>query len=260
MGTLGTTTKLATFQNDIYPSGLDLNQGDLQRVGGYFKANASTTFEQGMIVALNASNEVVLGDGGSASHMLGVAKWNKTTAGTSLIVDEPHVVDHNAAVALAHANVSGVIVRNAVDSGSAAAIPATNNYTLSAANGTLTWDNPPSGTNAPADGATVYVTYSFALTDADRKFIGRNFFNFVDDVSIAEGRIAVIMPPALLFTSKFVSSLNYTVGETLYMGGVVSGEEGLFTNSNSSSPPIAGMVIQTPTAQYPFLGVELRRA
>lgn len=261
MGTLNNGPKLATFQNDIYPSGLDLNQADAQRSGGYFKAADAASFEQGMIVMQNASGEVIIGDGGTAgARMLGVAKWNKATLGKSLIVDEEATVGNGTVSQLAHANVSGVVVRDVADGGSAAEIPATSNYTLSAVAGTLTWDNPPAGTNAPVAGDTVFVTYTFDLTDADYKFLGRNFHNFVDDVTIAEGRITVIMPPALIFTTKFVSDLNYLIGDTLYMGGNTTGEEGLFTNDNTGSPPTVGSVVQLPTADYPFLGVELFRA
>lgn len=251
MGSIGNTGRLGAFQSDVFASGLDLGRSEINRDLGVFKAADSATILQGQMVSLDANQELVLAD---ATEVFGVAKWNKAQLGTSVNYDEASIVAYGQTVNLARGNVSNLVVRAAPNGG--AAIPALNNYTLSAANGTLTWDNPPTGTNAPADGATVYVSYTFALTTNDYRFQGLNFFNTLDDVTISEGRLTIVQGPALIFTTQYtnVEATPFTVNAPLYCGGANAGEEGLFT-TDSSSADFVGHVVQVPTADDPYLGV-----
>lgn len=250
MGSSNNGPRLAAFQSDVFATGLDLRRSEIQRDLGVFKAAASASFEQGMMVSLNASQEVVIADGGD---VLGVAKWNKADLQKSLVVDEVHTVVASGVTQLSRGNVSNVVVRTAADMGGTA-ITATGDYVLSTANGTLTWEASPAEVS---DGQTVYVTFTFDMTAADYQFQGRNFFNFVDDVTIAEGRIAVVMSPATLFTTQFDTSRTYALtgaSSNLYCGGATAGLEGLFTN-DSGEGAYVGRCIQLPSASDPYLGV-----
>lgn len=249
MGTIGNTGRLGAFQSDVFASGLDLGRCEVSRDLGIYKASSGATILQGQLVALNASGELVLAD---ANDVMGIAKWNKASLGTSLRVDEAHVVAAGAAVSLARANVSNLAVHAAANGGTL--IPAASNYTLNATNGTLTWANPPAGTAAPADGATVYVTYTFAMTDADYQFQGLNFFNRLNDVSVAEDRLTIIQGPATVFTTQYDTAQTYAVNDSLYCGGATAGLEGLFTNQSSEGRYV-GKVVQPPRADDPFMGL-----
>lgn len=246
MGTIGNTGRLAAFQSDVFASGLDLGRCVITHDLGVYRAAEGATILQGQMVSLNADGELVLADAGD---VFGVAKWNKAaeTDANSLAVDEPVVVTDGGVSSLKRGNVSNLVVRNAAGT----VIPATNNYTLSAPNGTLTWANPPAGSPAPADGDTVFVTYTFDLTATDFRFQGRNFFNQLDDASIAANRLTIIQGPATLFTTQYDTSQAYAVNDELYVGGTATA--GLFTTDDTGT--YVGKVIQPPTATDPYLGV-----
>lgn len=253
MGTVGNTGRLGAYQSDIFASGLDLGRSDFSREPGYYKAADSANIQQGQMVSLNAAGELVVAD---AVDVVGVAKWNKVDAANAVEVDQAVTVVFGGVSLLGHGNVSNVAVRASANGGTL--IPAASNYTLSAANGTITWDNPTSGTAAPANGATVYVTYTFPLTAQDYRFQGRNFFNSVNDVDgLTDGRLTIIEGPALIFTTQYDTSEVYVVGAPLYCGGDTTGEEGLFTVTATNSE-LVGHVHQPPTQDDPYLGVKFQ--
>ena len=249
MGSIRNTGRLGAFQSDVFASGLDLSRSQIERDLGVFKAADTATILQGQMVSLDANGELVLADG---ADVLGVAKWNKASLGTSVIVDEPLVVAADAATNLSRSNVSNVVVRT---SAGGAAITAAGDYTLNATNGTLTWDAAPTEV---ADGDTVFVTFTFDLTQNDYQFQGLNFFNRLNDVdSISEGRLTVVKAPSIIFTTQFDTAQTYTLtgtGSNLYCGGDTAGLEGLFTNVSTEGAYV-GRVIQLPTASDPYLGV-----
>lgn len=249
MGSIDNGPRLAAFQNDVFPTGLDLRRYEALRELGVLKASSSASFEQGMLVAQNSSGELIKAD---ATGVIGIAKWNKVSLGTSVVIDEAVVVEASGVRTLAHPNVSNVIVRTAADMG--ATITATGDYTLNATNGTLTWDASPTEVS---DGDTVYVSYTWSMTEADYRFQGKNFFNSNDDVTLAEGRCTIILPPAVVFTTQYDASRTYAVGDLLYCGGTTSGLEGLFTD-DSGEGQVVGTCIQVPTADDPYLGVDFR--
>lgn len=253
MGSVGLDSpRLGAFQSDIFPRGLDLGRSVIQQDIGTFRAADAADFEAGMLVAQDANGDVVKCDG---SPVLGVAKWNKTNTLKGAAPDEQiSFPSANATVNLKNANVSNLQVRDTANLGGSA-FTLTTDYTISAVNGTITHVG---GGGIPLS-TIVFVTYTYELSSSQLDFQGRNFFNFTDDVAIADGRVTVITDAAILFTSQYDTSQVYTLtGATknLYCGGATSGLEGLFT-SDSGEGAFVGHVIQVPTADDPFLGVRL---
>lgn len=246
MGSLtGDPGRLAAFTGQPFPNGLDLGRCVIQQDLGIFVANPAKTFRAGMLVTKTADGIEAADKVGA----IGIAKWNKTNTLYGVVVDEPVVCTVlDAAVNLKHATVSNVKVTATV--GGAAQTSGTD-YTLVAANGTVAAKT--GGANAVP--CTLYVTYTYELTSADLDFQGRNFWNFLDDVTIQDGHVTVITDWSIIFTTQYVTSLVYTAGETLYCGGNISGEEGLFTNVSTGSAQAVGQVLQAPTATDPYLGV-----
>lgn len=245
MGSSG--AKLTAFQSSIFPSGLDLNRSEILRAKGTWKAATSASFRAGQAVMLNASNEVIISD---ATAVLGIAKWSKVTLGVSVNVDEPLVMTGTTAQNLKRGNVSNVSVRSAVDQGGTAYTDTTH-YTVNTTNGTVT--RVAGGGGFITDGQTVYVTYTYSLTEADYEFEGKNFWQSNDWVTVQDGRITVIEAPADIFTTEYDTSRTYALtgaaGSTLYINS-----SGIFTNS-SSGAKLVGHVIQLPSAGDPYLGV-----
>jgi hypothetical protein len=254
----GNEARQEAFLGDAFKSGLDLTRSKIMANPGVFVAEETAQIHQGMLVTRDANGFVIVAVG---EDVFGVSKWHKLNTRRAVSVDEESVVAWNATVNLDHGNVDNVVVR--VTAGQAGAvIPALNNYTLSAPNGTLTWDNPPTGTNAPANGATVFVTYNFEMTASDLQFQGSNFFNRQDDVAgLTDGRLAVIMPvgATILWTTQYDTSRSYTLQGTtsnLYSaGGATAALAGLFTN-DAAEGRFVGKCYQLPTATDPFLGVQ----
>jgi hypothetical protein len=232
----------------IFPRGLDLTLCQIREAYGHWLAASSATFRAGQFVALNSSGEVVVSDGDS---ILGVAKFNKTTAPIAIAVDEAVVFPTaGSTVTLAHANTSDTVVFSAVEQGGAR-YTVTTDYTLNTTNGTITQV----ALGSIVVGATVYVSYSYALTAAQINQDGRNFWNDTDDVSIQNRRITVIQGSPKLFTTEFVKvGRTYTLtglGANLYVNS-----SGILTN-DSAAGRFVGRVIQLPAASYPFMGVQL---
>ncbi len=258
MGSVSASSpRLAAFQNDVFPRGLDLGRCEILKDLGVYRAADSASFEAGMLVAQNSTGNLITAIG---KTVLGVAKWNKTNTLTAAILDEPISFPlADATVELLHPNVSNVRVESAVNFGGTVYTVSTD-YTVSAANGTVTHVD--SGGSIPV-ATTVYVTYTYDLSTRDLDFQGRNFFNFTDDVSIADNRVTVIQDADLLFTTMFdTNRSDYALsgtGKNLYSGGgSTAALAGLFT-TDSGEGDFVGHVIQLPTADDPFLGLRLSR-
>lgn len=259
MGSIANTGRLAAFQSDVFPSGLDLGRGQIIRDLGVFKAANNATILQGQLVSLNADGELVLAD---TTGAFGVAKWNKDELGLAKAKAEPLVVAAGAATPLTRtirevgapgSGVWDVQVFNAAGT----EITAAGDFSVS--NGVVTWVAVGALTQV-ADGETVFVDYTYELTRSDYQFQGLNFFNRLNDVdALTEGRLTIIMPPAIIFTTQYAlrdGLAPYTVGADLYIGGNTAGDEGMFTTAATGSADRVGRVIQAPTADDPFLGVE----
>jgi hypothetical protein len=254
MGTVGLSSpRLGAFQSDIFPRGLDLGRSVIIQDIGVFRADDAADFEAGMLVAQNSSGNIIKC---TSKPVLGVAKWNKTNVLKAPSVDEPISFPiAGAVVNLKHPFVSNLQLRSLPNFAGVLYAAGGVDYTLNATNGTLTHNG--AGTIPVA--TTVYATYTYDLQSRDLDFQGRNFHNFTDDVSIADGRVTVITDASLLFTSQYDTSRVYTltgVGKNLYCGGVTAALAGLFTN-NAAEGDFVGHVIQVPTADDPFLGVRI---
>jgi hypothetical protein len=225
----------------------------MQDVGVYL-ANPAATFEQGSLVSQDATGLLVPCAG---TPVLGVAKWNKAYTLTAALVDEPiSFATVGGTATLKHPNVSRLQLRSAPNfGGSLYAVPG--DYTITPLNGVLTQAGV--GSTIPV-GTAVYASYTYTLQPQDLQFEGRNFWNFVDDVSQADGRVTVITDASVLFTTMYDVTKVYTLtghGKNLYCGGgVTSALTGLFTN-DSAEGQFVGHVIQVPSADDPFLGVRL---
>lgn len=249
MGTLfSNSAKRAAFRNQVHPAGLDRLRSQIDRNVGVEKAASSTSFRAGSPLMFNTSRELVLAD---ASGVYGIAMANKISLGRSIVIDEEvNFGTADATVDLAHANVGSVVVRSAVEGGGTT-YTVTTDYTVNSTNGTVTHVNAGSIDEAEP----VYVSYSWSLTEDDYKFEGKNFWNQMDDVTIQDGRIAVVLPPAQIFTTEFAPNVVYSLSGA--NSNVYINASGLFTSA-SGSARLVGAVISVPTNDDPFLGIEFR--
>lgn len=251
---LGNTADLGAFLNKIYPEGLDLGRCQINQALGIFVADPATTFRAGMIVSKNSAGLVIPSAG---DDFLGVAKWNHATSMVSAAVDEQVVlVDSSTAANLKHPTVTNVRVASAAK-GTGTVYTLTTHYTVNASNGTVT---KVAVGGAPADGATVFVTYTWAITEADLlQLQGKNFWNTSDEVSQADGRCTVITDAEILFTTQYDTTKVYALtGATSNLYASVAAP-GLFTSDSASSAKFIGRVLQVPTAADPFLGLRLQK-
>lgn len=248
---LGNTGDLGAFLNRLFPEGLDLGRCQINQALGVFVADPANTFRAGMAVMRNSSGLIVPSDG---SDFLGVAKWNHATSLVAVAVDEAIALPGTTAVNLKHPTVTNVRVASAVKGGGTVYTAGGTDYTLNATNGTVTR----AGGGAITDGQTVYVTYTWAITEADlTQMQGKNFWNNSDEVSQADGRCTVITDAELIFTTQYDTSKNYALtGATSDVYASVA-KPGLFTSDSASSAVFVGRVFQVPTAADPFLGFRL---
>lgn len=249
-----------TFQRDPFPSGLD-GRTQAKNRPGVFTVDPTSQFQAGMLVSRNSQGFIKLCTG---VDVFGFAGKNNVDLGTSLRIDEPTVVVFGGTVNLKRSHISNLVLRTTNDplgQGSGPVIATTSNYSSSGVNGTVTWNATPSGTNAPANGATVYATYTFALVGPDYDFQGRNFFNNVNDTTFAQGLMPVFMPggSCFVFTTQFDTGMTYTIGgagSDLYASGAVTtAKQGLVTNDPTENGDLIGSVYQIPRTDDPFLGV-----
>ena len=228
-----------------FANGLDLGRSVIGRSLGVYEAEPTAVFRAGMIVARNASGLIIPAVG---ADPIGVAKWNKSLFLKAPIVDEQVTLLVEVVTPLKHALVENVKVANSAG----VAYTITTDYLLNVTNGTVARV----ATGSIADGETVLVTYTFQIAEADLDFQGRNFFNFIDDVTIAQGRITVIQDWSLLFTTQYDTSRVYAVNDKLDCGGgVTAALTGLFTN-DAAEGDFVGKVAQIPSATDQYLGVE----
>lgn len=234
-----------------FPQGLDMNRSEKNFMAGDWRAADSASFRQGQPLMLNSSREIVVSDGTS---ILGVAAWPKMSLGQSVVVDFPVTLTGTSAISLlkpgAHAPVANIKVRNNTVANGGTAYTVTTDYTVSTSNGTITRV----GGGGIASGTVVYVSYTYALIEADYLFEGKNFQNSNDWVTYQDNRIAVIEAPAKIYTTEFDQTQLYAYsgsGSTIYVNS-----SGQFT-SDSSGNKLVGYCINVPGAQDPYLGVKL---
>lgn len=250
MGTLiGNPAKRASFQQQLFPAGLDLNRSEIHRALGVWKANAGTSFRAGSPVMLNSSGEVVLSD---ATSVLGIAKWDKITTKRTVVQDYPVVFGTSGATKNLKPNIlaSTLQVRSAtMEAGGGSQFTITTDYTVNLTNGTITHV----GGGGITATNTVYVSYARSLTEDDLQLEGKNFWQSLDYVTIQDGRITVIEAPAQVFTTEYDTVKVYALAGS--NSNVYVNSSGLFT-SDSSGAKLVGRCINVPSASDPFLGID----
>ena len=264
MGSLNTAPQnFAAFQNQTFPNGLDLGRCVIQQDLGAYYAAPGASFYQGSLVAVDtAVQQIVPYTGaGTATFLLGVAKWSKTPSIFGTAVDEALVIPANAGVAtfsLKHPNLVGgsVQIDSAVQFGGTHYVGnspgAGTDYTVNTTNGTIT-TVALGAFVAFAVPTTVYVSYTWTLSASDLlQFQGLNFWNLTDNVSIQDNRVTVITDWSMLFTTQYDTSQVYTVGAVLYANST-----GHFTVAGAPgvTATVVGRVFQLPSVNDPFLGV-----
>lgn len=249
MGTLiGNPQKRASFQQQLFPAGLDLNRCEIHRALGVWKANASTSFRAGQAVMLNSDGELVVSD---ATSVLGVAKWNKITQKRTVYSDVPILFGTAGATKNLKPNIvtGSVRVASAV-LGGGTVYTLTTHYTLNLTNGTITHVD--GGGGFIDEAANVYVSYARTLTEDDLQLEGKNFWQSLDDSTIQDGRMTVIEAPAQIFTTEFDTAVNFAL--TGATSNVYVNSSGMFTSTIGSNK-LVGRCINVPSAGDPFLGV-----
>jgi hypothetical protein len=248
MGSLtGNPAYLGSFQNQIYPNGLDLGRCVIHQDLGVFYAAPGTTFRQGQFVKMTSTGIQVCS--AKADVYLGLAKWTKADNYYAVAVDEPVTLVGTTVMSLKHANLvaSTIQVRSVTGmTGGTAYTGGGTDYTVNTTNGTLVRV----GGGAIADGQTVFASYTWTLSASDLDFQGRNFWNFTDDVSVQDNRVTIITDWSVIFTTQYDSSQAYAVGGAIYMDA-----SGRLSSDSSASAQVVGSIIQVPSATDPFLGV-----
>ncbi len=219
--------------------------------------DACGNFEGGTLLQKiddNGTTKLTISDG---TNPAGMAKWDHALGFYGLSVSEAHTFPTGAPVDVNLDN--GQVIASTYKVEDSAGANYTEgggaDYTMNTTNGIVTRV----GGSAIPDGGTVYVTYKWQKTDAqidagDYPFGligGRNLRNQLDDVP-GSNRMTLIQGYALIYTTVFDSSLDYTVGEKIY-----SDAAGQITNVAGGNPEI-GSVHELPSTDDAFLGVELK--
>jgi len=246
--------RMEVFQVSPRAIGIDLKRSQYNTDFGHYRANTTTTFRAGMLVALNASQEIVKDVG---VNPFGFTKYNKTTAQYAIIVDEYIQLTALVATSLAHATlltaagaVAAVRVASAVGGGGTVYTEGGgSDYTVNYTNGTVVRV----GGSTIVSGSYVYVTYSYQLTADDLDREGHNFWLRENDVTIQANRVTVITGPAIIFTTQYDPSRTYDVNAKVYAGVTAELLEGIVTTSSTGVQ--IGRVLQPPTAADPWLGI-----
>jgi len=229
--------------------GIDLMRSQYTRNLGTYVANASTTFRAGMLVSLNSDQEIVVSSGASP---FGFAKYTKAQTLFASVVAEQIQLNGTTATNLAHGALwtpgatGGVRV---TDITGATVYTQTTDYTVNYVNGQVTRV----ALGAIGDGDYVLVDYQYQVTEQELKFEGRNFWNFIDDVTIQGDKITVINDWSFIWTTQFDPAQTYAVDDQLTAGTTAAVMEGLVTKGGAGA--YIGRVFQVPTADDPFLGI-----
>ena len=241
--------RMEAFRVSSRAIGIDLLRSQYNRNLGTYVANASTIFRAGMLVSLNAAQEVVLCDGVAP---VGFAKYTKANTLNAAVVGEQIQLTVTNWINLAHGalwtpgatggvrvtDITGVTVyTEGVD------------YNANYVNGQIQRI----ALGAINDGDFVLVDYQYQVTEQELKFEGRNFWNFIDDVTIQGDKIAVVNDWSFIFTTQYDAAQTFAVNDVLNAGTVGNTKAGLVTKGGGGA--YIGRVFQPPTADDPFLGI-----
>lgn len=252
------SAQMERFMVSDIPMGYDFERSQPMHTFGHYLANTSATFRAGMLVQLNASQEIIICDG---TEPFGFARFDKTTALYETVVDEYIQLNALVATNLAHANLlnptgaattDALTVASAVQGGGTVYTEGVgNDYNISAVNGTVVRD----AASTIVSGAYVYVTYMYAITAAQLQREGNSFTNTTDVVTQWGEKVSVATGPGIIFTTAYDPNVQYTVNLAVHAGTTGNGLSGLVTVAAHGTAFI-GNVFQIPSADDPYLGVK----
>ncbi len=246
--------QMEAFRVSSRAIGIDLMRSVIQENLGTYVASEAATFRAGMLVQLNSSQEIEACGTGGNTEPFGFTKYTKAQTWYASVVGEQIQLNALVATNLKHANVLtlaadyGVRVFN-LTTNVAYTEGAGNDYSCNYTNGTIVRD----AASTIVDGQIVGVDYSYQVTETELQFEGRNFWNFVNDVSIQGNLVSVITGWSTLFTTQYDPTITYVVNMNLNAGTSAAGLTGLVTSGGAG--PYIGTVFQVPTADDPFLGI-----
>lgn len=252
MGTLFSSPQSrVAFTNQTFAHGLNRLLSKITLTDGSYRAASSASFRSGAPVMLNSSGEVVISDGKAC---IGIAMADKMTLGSAAVVDEEISFDSvgDTAQLTGQNSVTEVRISSGTNGSGTIYTGGGTAYSVSTS-GVVTHVG-----TIPSDGTVVYASYRYSLVEADYEFEGKNFWNSNDEVTIQDGRVAVALAPALIFTTEFETDLGTDLlpwATTGLGSNVYINASGLFTTDNAINKCV-GHVIQVPTADQPFLGFQ----
>ena len=241
--------RMEAFRVSSRAIGLDLMRTQYSRNLGTYVANASTSFRAGMLVSLNAAQEIVVCDGVSP---FGFAKYTKAQTLFAAVVGESIQLTLVDWINLAHGTLWAPGATGGVRVTDATGVTVYTegvDYNANYTNGQIQRI----ALGAIGDGDFVLVDYQYQVTEQELKFEGRNFWNFIDDVTIQGDKITVINDWSFIFTTQYDAAQTYAVDDTLNAGTVGNTKSGLVTKGGGGA--YIGKVFQPPTADDPFLGI-----
>lgn len=242
------------FNTRLLNRGLDKRRSQHIITRGDLVAAASTSFEAGMLVSLDANQEVVRCTG---SDVLGISRVDFASSLYAAVQEEEiQFAIAGATANLAHANVrsaaggvAGVRVHDGA--GTVYTEGALNDYTVNYTNGVVT--HVAAGTIPLA--TTVYIDYLYLVTTAELQFEGRDFWNSTQQPTFQSQKMAVITKGDVIFTAQYDPSATWAVNDSVTAGTTAEVLEGLFANGGAGDA--VGTVFQVPTPDDPFLGIKL---
>jgi len=244
MGSLFNSPNIAAPNFQVNKKGLDMDRCDFSKRIGVWQAAADASFQRGNYLTIASTGYWNICTG---ADVRGVSLANKVAFGTSVRVDLPITMTGTAAQSLGRANVSAVAVRSATGMGGTQ-YTVTTDYTADATAGTVTRV----ALGSITDGQLVYVTFTYALVDADFKYDGRTWWNnALDEVSRNANRVEVATDWSMLF------SIQYDTADVYALTGANSD---LFcdaagrANSTSANDRV-GSVVQLPSVDDPYMGI-----
>ena len=247
------SSRVEDFRIENFAHGLDHKRSIAQYAFGHYVAAEAATWESGMLVDLDASGNVIKSVGAAP---FGVAKYNKGTGKFAAVHAEYIQLNGVVATNLKHplvlAAAGGVAGVRVLDGAVVRTEGGGSDYVVNYANGTIVR----AGASAIADGAYVYVDYHYAVSATDLARDGFNFWNQVNDTTIQGNKTVVVTGRSRIFTSMYSSADTFAVGANVTAGTTAEVLEGYF-RAAAGAGAVVGKCFQVPTADDPYLGVEL---
>ena len=211
----------------------------------FYKVDPNAQINAGMVAFLaDLAGEVVATTAASGTVPIGTFWKNHNTVYTKTLLEQG-AFDSNDEIQLLHGGLLGAGHVKVTDlSGVAYVFGA--DWTVNLVNGIIVRDS--GGSIASAE--TVLVWYEYSLTAAQMAFNGGVNYDRAPDDTIGSSKISVVEGWAHIFTDQFDVAQAYVLNASLRSN--VSSQ----WTTEVTAYPICGKVIQVPTVDFPFLGVQ----